>query len=190
MSTLVVVRKGSRAVIAADSLFSEGSLKIASKYRVNSAKIHHFRGAFIGFTGWSVFHNIFESVMERCPADLDFRSRRHIFETFHKLHKTLKEEFHLETGEQDDQPVQSSQWNCLIAAPSGLFEVQSDREVVEYSSFWANGSGTRFALGAMHAVYKQVEDPEVIARLGVEAACEFDAGSAGPIVSHAFDLQP
>jgi ATP-dependent HslUV protease, peptidase subunit HslV len=180
MSTLVIVRKGLRAVIASDSLFTKGSIKVSPQHRANARKIHRFKDVCIGFTGWSVFHNIFESVMERYPGDLDFRSRRQIFETFQKLHQRLKKDYFVETEEKDDQAVESSQWDCLIAAPAGIFEVNSDRGVYEYATFWADGSGTRLALGAMHALYDQCDDPALIARAGIEAACEFDDGSGLP----------
>lgn len=181
MSTLVIVRKGAFAAIGSDSLFSQGSIKVSPRHKTNHHKIHRFNDAYIGFTGWSVFHNIFESVMERYPGDLDFRSRRHIFESFQKLHRRLKEDLFVLTHEKDDQPVESSQWGGLIATPSGIFELCSFRSVYEYSTFWADGSGMRFALGAMHAIYDQTDDVEVIARAGLEAACEFDEGSGPPI---------
>ena len=87
MSTIVVVRKGARAVIAADSLFTQGSIKVSPRNKSNHHKIHRFNDAYLGFTGWSVFHNIFEGMLERYPGDFDLRSRKHIFETFQKLHR-------------------------------------------------------------------------------------------------------
>ena len=147
-----------------------------------------FKDAYIGFTGWSAFHNIFESVLEKFPGDLDFRSRQQVFDTFLKLHPKLQKHFFLETAEDKDQPLESSQWNCLIAAPSGIFEVSSNRTVNEYTRFWADGSGIRFALGAMHTVYDLHEDAESIARAGVEAACEFDDGSGLPVQSFSVEL--
>ena len=188
MSTIVVVRKGNRAAIASDSLFTQGSIKISPRNKANHHKIHRFNDAYIAFTGWSVFHNIFDAIMERYPGDLDFRSRKHIFETFQKLHRRLKEDFFLETSEEKDQPIESSQWECLIAAPSGIFEVESWRGVYEYAAFWADGSGVRFALGAMHAVYDLHDDPAAIAKVGIEAACEFDDGSGLPVQSFTVQL--
>lgn len=181
MSTIVVVRKGPRAVIASDSLFSQGTIKVPPSNKRNHHKIHRFKDAYIAFTGWSAFHNIFDSVIEKFPGDLDFQSRQHIFETFLKLHPKLQEHFYVETTEGKNQAVESSQWDCLIASPAGIFDVSSNRTVNEYTRFWADGSGLRFALGAMHAVYDRYKDPESIARAGVEAACELDDGSGGPV---------
>src|ERR1035438_6924303 len=119
MSTLVIVRQGNRAAIAADSLFTEGSTKVPPQNKVNHHKIHKCENAYVGFTGWAAMHNIFESILERYPRDLDFRSRKHIFETFRHLHTKLKEDYFINTREKDDQPVESSQWDCLIVSPSG-----------------------------------------------------------------------
>ena len=188
MSTLVIVRKGQHAVIASDSLFTSGSIKISSRLKANTHKIHRCKDTYIGLTGWSAFHNIMESMIERHPDDFDFRSRRHIFQSFQKLHQHLKEDYYIETREKDDQSVESSQWDCLIAAPSGIFEVCSDRGVFEYSTYFADGSGTRFALGAMHALYDRCDDPTEIARAGVEAGCEFDDGSGLPIQLFSLEL--
>lgn len=109
MSTIAIVRKGTEATIAADSLTSSGSIKVSSAHKRNHQKIHHIQDSYLGFTGWSVFQNIFEDLAERHPGSIDLRSRRHIFTTFQSLHRILREDYHLETREKDDQPVQSSQ---------------------------------------------------------------------------------
>jgi ATP-dependent protease HslVU (ClpYQ) peptidase subunit len=189
MSTLVIVRKGGVAVIASDSLSTQGSIKVSPRHKTNHHKIHQFEETFVGFTGWAAFHNIFESMMERCPGDLDFRSKKHVFETFQKLHARLKSEYFLETHEKDTQPLESSQWDCLIASSSGIFEVNSDRGVYEYQTFWASGSGTRYALGALNALYERLDDPAEIARAAVEAGCEFDDGSGLPVQLHVIQLK-
>jgi ATP-dependent protease HslVU (ClpYQ) peptidase subunit len=189
MSTLVIVRKGNFVTIASDSLFTEGSIKCPPQNRVNHHKIHKVENAYVGFTGWAAMHNIFESIIERYPRDLDFRSRKHIFETFRHLHAKLKEDYFINTREKDDQPVESSQWDCFIATPNGIFGVYSYREVNEFDRFWAQGSGMRFALGAMNAVYDLHDTPDKIALAGIQAACEFDDGSCLPAKVFQIELQ-
>lgn len=188
MSTLVVVRKGKRAVIAADSLFTLGSIKLPASNKNNFHKIHKVGDVFVGFTGWSAMHIIFDNVIENHPGILSFSSVQSIYETFRKLHVLLKDDYFIETKEKDDQPVESSQWDCLIASPYGIFGVDSYRTVDEYKNFWADGSGIRFALGAMHAVYDNCDTPEEIAKAGVEAACQFDNNSGLPMTLFSLDL--
>lgn len=189
MSTLVVVRKGNKAVIGSDSQSTQGSIVISSEHRRNHHKIHQVGDAYIGFTGWSLMHNIFEDVIEKHPRELDFRSRKHIFKTFLFLHQAIKEDYFIESHEADKQPVESSQWDCLIACPNGIYAVDSYRTVVEYEKFWADGSGIRFALGAMSAVYDKLKDPIEIAKAGLTAACIFDDGSGLPIATHCIALK-
>jgi ATP-dependent HslUV protease subunit HslV len=87
------------------------------------------------------------------PDELRLGSRDEVFDTFLKLHPKLKERFFLNTKEHDSDPYESSQFTIVIANPHGIFGVESYREVFEFERFWAIGSGRRFALGAMHAVY-------------------------------------
>lgn len=181
MSTVVVVRKGNKAVIGADSLFCQGTILIDSSKRANHLKIHKAGDAYVGFVGWSVMHNIFEDILEKFPKALNFEGRKNIFRTFVFLHSKIKELYFIETREKNDQPVESSQWDCLIACPQGIYGVDSYRTVIEYSKYWADGSGMRFALGAMNAVYDREHDPAEIARIGLLAACDLDDGSAQPI---------
>lgn len=189
MSTLVVVRKGNKAVIGSDSLFTQGSIVVSSENRKNHHKIHHLGDAYVGFTGWSLMHNIFEDVMERYPGELDFRSRKDIFKTFLFLHRAIKDDYFIQSREKDDQPVESSQWDCLIACPSGIYGVDSYRTVIEYDRFWADGSGMRFALGAMSAVYDRLKDPAEIAMAGLTASCNLDGGSGPPLATHCVTLK-
>jgi ATP-dependent protease HslVU (ClpYQ) peptidase subunit len=188
MSTIVVVRKGNKGIIASDSLFTQGSLKVPPSSKVNSHKIYKINDSYIGFTGWSAMSIIFEDVAKKYPKKLNFRSRADVFKTFLFLHAKLKEEYFLETKEKDDQPVESSQWDCLILSPSGIFSVQSYREVMECQKYWAEGSGLRLALGAMHATYDSYDDPEKIALAAIQAASEFDDATALPAQMYSLEM--
>jgi ATP-dependent protease HslVU (ClpYQ) peptidase subunit len=79
--------------------------------------------------------------------------------------------------------------DILVANSYGIFGVESRRAVQEYSKFSACGSGDEYALGAMYAAYnlpdKTAED---IARLGIEAAAQFDKGTGLPITSYSIHL--
>jgi ATP-dependent protease HslVU (ClpYQ) peptidase subunit len=112
-----------------------------------------------------------------------------VFDTFLKLHPRLKDQFFLNTKEEDADPYESSQFTILIANASGIYAVYSYREVFEFDKFWAIGSGRSFALGAMYAAYdgrgKSAKD---IAEIGVRAGCEFDKNSYGPVRTEAVTL--
>jgi ATP-dependent protease HslVU (ClpYQ) peptidase subunit len=62
------------------------------------------------------------------------------------------------------------------------------REVFEYDRFWAIGSGSSYALGAMYTVYDRLSTAEEIAEVRVSASCEFDDGTGLPFTIHSTKL--
>jgi ATP-dependent HslUV protease subunit HslV len=191
MSVVVVVKKSGRAVIASDSQTSFGTTVLRPPFDAAPRKIHKVNDAFVGLVGSSAHQNVFASLVEKHPGDFSFQSSRHLFETALKMHHNLKEHFYLLTREnKDQQEYESSQIDCLVAAPAGIFGLYSYREVHEFGRFWAIGSGNRFALGAMFAAYEQMDSPEEIARIGVAAAIELEDGCSSPIAMESVPLNP
>jgi len=180
MTTLAIVRKGDDIVIAADSLTTFGDTRLSADYDLTSDKIVHYRGTYIGLCGSAAHQLVFESMLRR-QEPLDFSDKFAIFETFRKLHPILKEQHFLNPKEEEDDPYESTQITALIANAHGIFGVYSMREVFEYSRFWAVGSGREFAIGAMNAMYARLKTAEAVARIGIEAGCEFDKNSSMPM---------
>jgi len=188
MSSLVVVKKSGKAVIAADSLTTFGRTKFGKKYQRNTEKILRFERSYIGIVGDAAHSNVFENIIEKYADDLSFNSRKHIFETYLHLHQILKDRFHLNPQVAEEVAYQSSQIDALIANEHGIFGMFEFREVHEFERFWAIGSGKAHALGAMYAVYDRIEDPEEIARIGILASCEFDNSCDQPITVYSLPL--
>src|ERR1051326_2066518 len=189
MSSIVVVKKAGKAVIAADSLTTFGHTKFGKKYQRNSEKIHQLDSCYIGIVGDAAHSNVFENIVEKYADELSFKSRKQIFETYLHLHQILKDKFHLNPNVEDDVAYQSSQIDALIANEHGIFGMFEFREVHEFEQFWAIGSGKAYALGAMYAVYDRLEDPVEIATLGVRASCEFDNACDLPIKAYGLSLK-
>lgn len=185
----MVVKKSNQVVIAADTFSTVGSTKTHSKYVANSEKILRFGDSYIGIIGSSAHSQVLESLMRKYPRKISFNGASDIFETYLKIHPILKDEFYLKTAEDKDDEYESSQIEALIANPYGIFGMFSWRDIDEYTRFWAIGSGQEYALGAMYAVYERTDDPEEIARVGVEAGCEFDDGSGLPFTSYSVRLR-
>lgn len=181
MSTITVVKKNGVTAIAADTLTSCGCMKISATYKTRGHKILKFGDTYLGFVGAAVNKDVFASIMDKRPGDLNFTSARHIFETFLTLHPVLKDNFYLSTS---SETYESSGMNILIANPHGIFELDDDRKVTEFEHFWATGSGRKYALGAMFQAYDNLGSAKDIAVAGVLAATEFDQYSALPY--HAF----
>lgn len=190
MSTIVVVKKNGRAVIAADSLTTFGDLRMGVPYDAASDKIQKYDDGYFGIVGSAAHALVMESVLKDKKVKMDFSDRMAIFETFRRLHPVLKDKYFLKAkDEDDDDPYEATHIDALICNPRGIFGIYSLREVSEYTRFWAIGSGSEYALGAMYAVYDRLESPEEIARAGVEAGCEFNTASALPLTMYTVDLE-
>ena len=178
MTTIVVVRKNGRIAIGADSLVTFGETRLPGEYEAND-KIIRVGDSYIGLAGSTAHFEVLRRVLGEFESPR-LHSRHEIFETFLKAHQVLKEQYFLNTKEEDDDPYESSQITALIANPSGIYGVYSYREVFSFERFWAIGSGRNFALGAMYASYKSARSAGQVARVGVDAGGEFDKSSCGP----------
>lgn len=183
MTTIVVVRKGSQAAIAADSLTTFGSTRLGPEYDRNPHKIIRFADSFIGVAGSAAHQLVLENLLGKNP-DLALHGKEAIYESFRRLHPLLKDEAFLNPKEEEDDPYESSQMTVMIANPSGIYAVYSMREVFEFDRFWAIGSGRDFALGAMYVAYGRAADPAKVAKIGIEAGAEYDTGTSLPMSLH------
>jgi ATP-dependent HslUV protease, peptidase subunit HslV len=188
MTTIVVVRKGDAAVIAADSLTTFGTTRLAPAYDRHPHKITSYGDSFIGVAGSAAHQLVLENVLVR-TANLDFHGKAAIYESFRKLHPVLKDEAFLNPKEEEDDPYESSQMTVMVANPSGIYSVYSMREVFELDRFWAIGSGRDFALGAMYTLYEKTSTAAAIAEAGVMAGAEFDTGTSTPVTMHEVTLK-
>lgn len=190
MSVVVAVRKNGRAAIAADSMVSSGSIVTSAKYHSNRSKIHAFESSFIGLVGAVSIGTSLESLLIRHKCKVRLGGRLEIFETFCKLHKILIEEYHMNPHDDDDDEMMSSRVPALIVNRAGIFKLGYDRSVIEQTRFAAIGCGSSVALGAMYALYGRCDDPATIAKVGVEAACEFEFQCGLPLDCHSVVLTP
>lgn len=175
--------------IAADSLVTFGETRLPAGYEAND-KMFELAGSWIGAVGSSAHMPVLRQALAAVPADaLRLDTRQGLFDTFLMLHPLLKDRFFLNTKEHDSDPYESSQFSILVANVNGIFGVESYREVFEFQRFWAIGSGRRFALGAMHAVYERAKSAREVAEAGVLAGCEFDTSSAAPVRVQTFKFK-
>lgn len=181
MTTLAVVKKGGIAAIAADTLTKWGSNKESAAYVANHGKLIPVGDNWLAVTGYTTFILILKDYFSRPDIPADFRSVDTIFRTWQALHGALKEQYFLLPGEDKDDDLESSQMDVLIANPHGIFGVAEHRSVQEFTKFYAYGSGSDLAMGAMYALYDSPLSAAEIARKAVEAAAEFDDRTDLPI---------
>jgi ATP-dependent HslUV protease subunit HslV len=189
MSVIIAVKKAGRFVLVGDSLFEKAGLHMTSENKVNHKKLYIVRDSYVGLVGPAVNHNIFESILLRHGRLLSFKDRFEIFETMRKLHPILKEEYHINPSTDDDESAESSQLDLLVVNQRGIFEVENHREVNEYSRFWAIGSGSKFALGALHATYENLDDIDEIAIGALRSACALDPACGLPFDKYSSGIE-
>jgi ATP-dependent protease HslVU (ClpYQ) peptidase subunit len=185
MTTLAVVKKNGFISIAADTLTKWGSGKESSKYIANHEKILRVGDSFIGITGCATFMLVLEDYFTERKSNVKLSNVNEIFRTWHEMHPVLKEHYFIVPEEDKEDALESTRVDVLIANPYGIFGVTVHRTVQEFSRFYAYGSGSDYALGALYARYDDpAQSAESLARLAVEAAAEFDDGTAGPITCY------
>ncbi|MBX9612679.1 MAG: MFS transporter [Burkholderiales bacterium] len=185
MTTVVVVQKAGQVAIAADTLVTFGDTRLTHRYEANSKLFRLDTPAgpsYIGMAGSVAHFPVLRRAMTNLPKEhVKLSSKDEVFDTFTRLHPMLKETFFLQTKEDDNDPYESSQFSVVIANATGIYGLYSYREVFEFNQFWGIGSGRAFALGAMHAVWDKAKTAREVAAAGMQAGCEFDRNSAGPV---------
>ncbi len=185
MTTVVVVKRNGQVAIAADTLVTFGDTRLSNRFEANSKlfKVDTTAGpSYVGIAGTVAHFPVLRKAMLALPKkELLLGSKDEVFDTFTKLHPMLKETFFLQTKEDDNDPYESSQFSVVVANATGIYGLYSYREVFEFNEFWGIGSGRSFALGAMYVAWDKAKTAREIATIGVQAGCEFDKSSGGPI---------
>ena len=190
MTTIVVVRKGKEAAIAADTLTTYGSQLESSKYLKNHKKIIKYQDSFIALTGWSSSQTALEDFLSKSIEDIPFGSEKEVFNSGLMLHQKLKENYFMKAHKRDSDAFETSRVNMLIANPSGIYALSEYRYVKDLARFYSYGSGSEFALGAMYVAYEDKKlSAEDIAKIGVKAGAEFDDSTSLPMTCYKIKLK-
>jgi len=144
--------------------------------------------SYVGIVGSAAHQLVVSSAFASMEA-LDLHGREAIFESFRKLHLVLKDSYYLNPKDEDGDAYESSHIDALVVNPTGIFGVYALREVFEYTRYWAVGSGAEYALGALHALYDRLDDPQAMARAAIEAGAEFDTSSAMPMTGYQLNIE-
>jgi ATP-dependent protease HslVU (ClpYQ) peptidase subunit len=183
MTTIAVVRKNGVAAIAADTLTKWGTAKESADYVLNNEKILRVGDSWVGITGSATFKLILRDYFGDYP-DARLDTPADIFRTWNRLHRALKDRYYLLPEEDKEDALESSRMDVLIANPHGIFGVAAHRTVQEFARFYAYGSGSDYALGALYSVYDDPRrDAEALARHAIATAIEFDDGTGPPITA-------
>lgn len=188
MTTVVVTKKGGIACIAADTLATYGDLKESADLIANSDKLVRIGDAWVAPTGPGSAQLVlrhFVSTYEELPLLEDTDG---IFDFLNVFQRALRDDYFVQGKEDAGDDFESMRMELLIASPGGIFGAYPQRSVQEYTRFYAFGSGAEYALGAMHAAWETAVSAEELARIGVETAARFDAGSGLPLTLRTIPL--
>ena len=188
MSIVCAAIKNDEIAVAADTQMSMDSIAITAEDLKNCDKLFRVNDSVIGSVGWKAMATMLETIISEKGGLFVMDDRKKIYRSLMNLHKEMKENYFLETDEYDSQPVESLQLDALIINKNGIYAISSYREVNQYSCFWAIGSGYRYSLGAMEALYDKVVDAKDLVAAGVYAAAKFDNGCSLPATSEVMKL--
>lgn len=190
MTTIAVAKKGAMAAIAADTLTKWGSAKETATYIANSEKILKVGENYVAVTGNATFKMILRDYFQEEGEQVLLDDPAEIFRTWNRLHFVLKERYYLLPEEDKEDALESSRMDVLILNPNGIFGVSGHRTVQEFSRFYAYGSGSDYALGALWANYDRPNLSALeLVRRSIEAAAQFDDSTALPIQAYSVRLK-
>ncbi len=183
MSIVAAVRKQNEIVIAADTQTNFGHLKIKVENH-RAIKIRRIGSAWVASTGWSIYEDILEHYItpQKTPR---LSTRRDIFTFFMRFWKDLHGKYSFvndQCHEVDDRtPFAELDAEFLIVNKKGIFHVAGNMSITEFQQYFAIGSGSDYALGALHALYEEPIPATEMARRAVAAAMYFDNACGGEL---------
>lgn len=169
--------------MAGDSLTLFGDEESAPASNARSPKIMPLGDVLLGGSGWGVYDDILRDYLAHHP--LPILSDEHaIFRFFLDFWKALHDGYPFvnDQASDKDSPWGDLDASFLIAHEHGIFKVSGNLGVTRFNQYWSIGSGSSYALGAMHTLYNRSDcSAEDIARAGVEAGIALSVHSGGEI---------
>lgn len=181
MTVAVAVKKGSRTVIAADSLVNFGGQRFRPE-NCQFNKIHRVGESYLAWAGWSLYAEILTAHLASQPPP-SLRSEAEVFTFFVALWRSMRDDlsFFQRVGARDASPFADLESTFLLVNRSGIFRVANDMDVTQFEQYSSVGSGSKYALGALLVLYPQLEDPAEIAHRAVAVGIESDVYCGGAI---------
>lgn len=181
MGIVLAVKKKGIICIASDTMtLSGGSRKQTAEHVSNSEKIVKWGSSYIGVAAHPVWSLVLNSYFKNKKHKPSLKSKDEIFDELLKLHKILKEKYHLAPYDDAEDSFESSRFESIIVNSFGIFKTYELRSVQQFIQFAAIGSGAQYALGALHSLYHRLDAAEDIAKAALNAAVEFDDSSGLP----------
>ena len=180
MTVAVAVRKNGRTVLAADSLVNFGGQRFPPE-NCKFHKIHRLGDSLVVWAGWSLYAEMLNAHLEQHPPP-PLCCESDVFAFFIKFWHAIRSDYtFMQPNSNNDHPFADLESTFLLASRAGIFRVQSDLDVTEFTQYSAVGTGAKYALGAMRVLYEQLDDTAEIARRAVQVGIDSDVYCGGPI---------
>ena len=182
MSIALALEKDGELIVASDTLTSFGHTKVPPVLHA-AQKVRQVGGAYLASTGWGLYENILDDVLER-RGRVTLGTSAQIFSFFLRLWTDLHKKYSFVNDQIDEKeagPFGNLDSTFLVANAAGIFYVGPDMSVTKVERYFAIGSGAQFALGALHALHGTRIGAEALARRAVEAAIAFDTYCGGEV---------
>ncbi len=189
MTVLVVIKKDNQICIGADTTITINGNTASADIIQNHEKIFKFKDTWFAYTGPSHSSMMLQHALEEHGDELSFNNKSEVYKSLLEIHQILKKHFFLKPeNSNNNQSVEDSHLNFLLANSSGIYQILGDRFVGEIASYWAAGSGAKYALGAMHSLYSSSDDAKTIAEKAIASACSFDSYCGLPMTTHVCEI--
>ncbi len=182
MSIAVAVRKGGTTVVATDTQESFGDRRVLRNNH-HSTKITRVGSSYIAATGWGLYENILGDYLATATTPR-LRTEREVFAFFVKFWRQLHRRYSFVNDQADNDnksPFADLDSAFLVVNRSGIFHVSGNMSVTSFKEYYAIGSGSPYALGAIHALYGGKLDAGRIAREACAAAVAYDIYCGGEL---------
>ena len=182
MTVAVAVRKGSRTIVAADTLVHFGG----QRHDPRNARFHKIQPAgdsLIAWAGWALYAEMLDAHLAEHTAP-PLRTETEVYAFFVDFWRSMLQDYSLQrqAARRDGRtPFVELDSVFIVANDSGIFRIAADMDVTRFEQYAAIGSGSEYALGALRVLYDDLDDPEVIAIRAVEVGIACDIYCDGPI---------
>lgn len=181
MTTLLAVKKNNRICIGADTLtILAGGRKQTASDLINSDKIIAHQSNYIGVDGNHSLYLALKDLLKQDKKKVSFATEEDVFKQICRWHHILKEKYDLIPSSEESDSFESSRFELLIVSGAGIFKTYELRSVQHFAKFYAVGSGSSYALGAMEALYDKELSAEKIAKEALQVAAQFDDATGLP----------
>lgn len=181
MGIILAVKKKDKVCIASDSMVISGAgRKNSFEHIAHPEKVIKWDDSYIGIAGHPSWLNIIRDYIAKRRKKALLQNPDQIFKELLQLHKTLKEEYCLNTGTDAESAFESSGLTSIIVNRKGIFKTYEYRSIQEFNQYTAIGSASQYALGALYTLYDRYSTAEDITKAALETAVTFDDSSSLP----------